>query len=192
VVVCGTSDDFDAQGGVQNIVTIRYEPDGAQVWQRLNRGGYAQAHGSDVAVDKGGQAYVTGYGFNENGFEDMVTLNYTPTGDLAWTRIYADPNGRSDRASAVAVDDGSNVFVAGDSWAGFDNYYDFTTIRYSIGDCIADINGSGAVDVDDLIAVILAWGACENPGNCPPDVDHSGTVDVDDLVAVVLAWGPCS
>ena len=26
--------------------------------------------------------------------------------------------------------------------------------------CPADTNGSGAVDVDDLIAVILAWGPC--------------------------------
>jgi hypothetical protein len=29
------------------------------------------------------------------------------------------------------VDGASNVFVAGDAWAGFANYYDFTTIRYS-------------------------------------------------------------
>jgi hypothetical protein len=28
------------------------------------------------------------------------------------------------------VDQASNVFVAGDSWAGFGNYYDITTIRY--------------------------------------------------------------
>lgn len=132
VVVCGTSDDFDPQnGGVTNIVTLRYEPDGTQVWQRLDRGGYAQALGRDVAVDRLGRAYVTGYGFNDNGMEDMVTLSYTPSGDRTWTRIYADPHGRSDRATAIAVDQASNVFVAGDAWAGFANYYDFTTIRYS-------------------------------------------------------------
>jgi hypothetical protein len=55
--------------------------------------------------------------------------------------------------------------------------------------CPADTDGSGAVDVDDLVAVILAWGPCVE---CPADIDDSGTVDVDDLVAVILGWGPCS
>jgi hypothetical protein len=60
-------------------------------------------------------------------------------------------------------------------------------------DCPADINDSGAVDVDDLVAVILTWGCTGPPGSggCPADVNASGVVDVDDLVAVILAWGPC-
>jgi hypothetical protein len=58
--------------------------------------------------------------------------------------------------------------------------------------CEADTNGSGEVDVDDLITVILAWGRCNPPpALCPGDVNGSGTVDVDDLIAVILAWGPC-
>jgi hypothetical protein len=48
------------------------------------------------------------------------------------------------------------------------------------------------VDVDDLIAVILAWGPCPAPPTpCPADVNNSGSVDVDDLIAVILGWGPC-
>ncbi len=57
--------------------------------------------------------------------------------------------------------------------------------------CPPDINNSGQVDVDDLIAVILSWGCTNPPGPCPADIDDSGTVDVDDLIAVILAWGPC-
>jgi hypothetical protein len=58
--------------------------------------------------------------------------------------------------------------------------------------CPADINNSGTVDVDDLIAVILGWGPCPSPpAACPADVNASGAVDVDDLIAVILAWGPC-
>jgi hypothetical protein len=53
--------------------------------------------------------------------------------------------------------------------------------------CPADTNGSGAVDVDDLIAVILDWG---NTGG-PADVNRDGIVDVDDLIEVILSWGPC-
>jgi hypothetical protein len=59
--------------------------------------------------------------------------------------------------------------------------------------CAADVNSSGAVDADDLLAVILGWGPCSQP--CPPacaaDVNHTCLIDVDDLVAVILAWGPC-
>ncbi len=59
-------------------------------------------------------------------------------------------------------------------------------------DCLADINISGAVDVDDLISVILAWGDCPAPpGSCLPDTNSSGVVDVDDLISVILQWGAC-
>jgi hypothetical protein len=54
----------------------------------------------------------------------------------------------------------------------------------------ADINGDGQVDVDDLIAVILAWGPCPAPlSSCPADADQSSAVDVDDLILVILNWG---
>ena len=55
--------------------------------------------------------------------------------------------------------------------------------------CIADVTGDSVVNVDDLIAVILAWGPCAR--SCPADVNGSGAVDVDDLVAVILAWDQC-
>ncbi|MHC5002256.1 MAG: FG-GAP-like repeat-containing protein [Planctomycetota bacterium] len=55
--------------------------------------------------------------------------------------------------------------------------------------CPADVTGDGVVDVDDLVAVILAWGACPAPPEgCPADLNGDGAVDVDDLVAVILGW----
>jgi hypothetical protein len=55
------------------------------------------------------------------------------------------------------------------------------------GGC-ADPNGDGVVDVDDLIAIIAAWGRTDGP---QADVDLDGTVNVDDLLIVLLQWGPC-
>jgi hypothetical protein len=53
-----------------------------------------------------------------------------------------------------------------------------------------DVDGNGEVNVDDLIAVILAWGDCwGGPPVCPGDIDGSGQVDVDDLLVVILYWG---
>src|SRR5262245_45096139 len=56
----------------------------------------------------------------------------------------------------------------------------------------ADINNSGNVDADDLTAVILGWGPCQNCPATPCRADVNGTcqVDSDDLTAVILAWGP--
>jgi hypothetical protein len=63
--------------------------------------------------------------------------------------------------------------------------------------CPADISpppgGNGWVNIDDLFAVINAWGQC--PGPCPPscraDIDHNCWVTIDDLFAVISAWGQC-
>jgi hypothetical protein len=53
--------------------------------------------------------------------------------------------------------------------------------------CPADVNGSGSVDIDDLLAVINLWGSFGGPA----DVNSSGTVDIDDLLTVINSWGPC-
>ena len=55
--------------------------------------------------------------------------------------------------------------------------------------CPADVAGcAGTVDVEDLLAVLGAWGPCNE---CPQDIDMSGAVDVSDVLAVIGAWGDC-
>ncbi|MHC5003383.1 MAG: multicopper oxidase domain-containing protein, partial [Planctomycetota bacterium] len=61
--------------------------------------------------------------------------------------------------------------------------------QFHVVDCPADTDGNGAVDVDDLVTVILGWGGDGSDDNA--DIDGSGLVDVDDLVEVILSWGPC-
>jgi len=127
VVVSGQSWDLPFN---TNIVTIRYAADGTELWQRLENGGYSQASGDDVGVDAQGNIYVTGYGFNYSFWEDIITLGYSPEGDLLWTQVYVGPDypEQSDYPQAIAVDDVGNVFVAAHSWG--DDSDDFTTIRY--------------------------------------------------------------
>jgi hypothetical protein len=55
--------------------------------------------------------------------------------------------------------------------------------------CPADVDDNGSVDVDDLVAVILGWGACNT---CAADINGDLQVNVDDLVAVILGWGTCA
>jgi hypothetical protein len=64
------------------------------------------------------------------------------------------------------------------------------TIRATVT-CPPDTDGDGTVGVDDLLAVVLAWGPCSPFVPCPADVDGNFEVDVDDLLAVITNWGPC-
>jgi len=66
-------------------------------------------------------------------------------------------------------------------------------------DCPADVApascGNGIVNVDDLLAVINAWGACSPTGGpCPdlaPQPIPNFAINVDDLLALINSWGSC-
>jgi hypothetical protein len=53
--------------------------------------------------------------------------------------------------------------------------------------CPGDVDGSGNVGVEDLLAVVDMWGQAGGDG----DVDEDGTVGVGDLLVIIDAWGAC-
>jgi hypothetical protein len=69
--------------------------------------------------------------------------------------------------------------------------------------CFEDIDKDGVVDIDDLLNVLMHWGACPSPpsgisGPYPPcfaDVDPhvcgNNVVNIDDLLQILLQWGGC-
>jgi hypothetical protein len=52
----------------------------------------------------------------------------------------------------------------------------------------ADIARDGEVNADDLMEVVLDWGACPCQYTCDSDVDDNNAVDTDDLIRVILDW----
>jgi hypothetical protein len=55
----------------------------------------------------------------------------------------------------------------------------------------ADLNGDGAIDVVDLLALLAQWGQCPDPPeSCGGDINDDGQVDVTDLLALLSAWQP--
>ncbi len=52
--------------------------------------------------------------------------------------------------------------------------------------CPSDLDGNGQTDVDDILAVIAAFGS-----GAGGDADGDGDTDVDDILAVVAGFGPC-
>ena len=59
-------------------------------------------------------------------------------------------------------------------------------------DCIVpcpwDLDGSGAVDITDFLALLAAWGT--DPGG-PPDFDGDGDVGITDFLELLEHWGKC-
>jgi hypothetical protein len=69
---------------------------------------------------------------------------------------------------------------------GLDNPRIFTETE----DLLGDLNDDGAVDVQDLLILLEAYGDCEEP--CPPaclgDINEDCTVDVIDLLTLLQNW----
>ena len=53
--------------------------------------------------------------------------------------------------------------------------------------CPGDLDGNGWVTVNDLLAVIDAFGS-NNPSG---DANGDGTVNTDDILVILSAWGSC-
>ena len=45
------------------------------------------------------------------------------------------------------------------------------------------------MNVGDLLAVIVGWGACASCDICHADFDGNCAVDADDLLSVITNWG---
>ncbi len=102
---------------------IKYSNAGVPLWTNI----YAFAHDDilgKIAVDSGGNAFVTGSSYGTNRYEEYATVAYSGAGVPLWTNRYGEPaNGCG--AYAVRADISGNVFVTGNNPRGF------LTIKYS-------------------------------------------------------------
>jgi hypothetical protein len=59
--------------------------------------------------------------------------------------------------------------------------------------CPGDIaSGDLMINIDDLLAVINAWGWTGPTGGHPADINASGEVNIDDMLAIINLWGTCN
>jgi hypothetical protein len=131
----------------------------------------------DLAVVNQDSNNVSVMGNLGNGLFGAAVLHATGVrpGEIAAT----DLDGDADMDLAVANRDSNNVSVL--------------INETCLPPIDADINNDGTVNIDDLLAVIGAWGACPAPpASCPGDIapagGGNGQVDIDDLLAVIALW----
>lgn len=120
-----------AAGGSSDFVTLKYSNSGTPLWTNRHNGpgnGYDAA--TALALDRGGNVYVSGYVRGAGGNYDFTTLKYSNAGTTLWTNRYNGLGNGDDGPQALAVDPSSNVVVTGYSPGAAGNL-DFVTIKYA-------------------------------------------------------------
>jgi uncharacterized delta-60 repeat protein len=159
VYVTGTS-----YGGTTNYdyATVKYGTGGNQIWAvRYNGPGNDDDGAQDLAVDNGGNVYVTGYSYDSNTNYDYATVKYDHNGNQLWTARYNGPGNSGDYAYALVVDNSGNVYVTGISFDD-NTANDYATVKYDSDGkqlWVARYNGTG--NGDDYVSSIFV----DNNGN---------------------------
>jgi hypothetical protein len=104
--------------------TIKYNASGEEQWVAEYHGGANADYPAAIALDKAGNAYVTGTSQTCPG-SDYLTLKYNSAGQEQWVARYYGPQEHLDAAKAIAVDDAGNVYVTGESFGSY------ATIKYN-------------------------------------------------------------
>lgn len=112
--------------GASDTFVAKLTTNGAWLWAR-HGGGRSDDYGYDIALDSGGNAYVTGtfhFGAQfgntivySRGGADVFVLKVSPTGYLRWVQT-AGNGGSNDYSYGIAVDSAGNSYSTGQVGAG--------------------------------------------------------------------------
>jgi uncharacterized delta-60 repeat protein len=133
----------------RDYTTIKYNPSGTEAWVAIYNGpdndfDVAQA----IAVDCGGNVYVTGKSAGANTNLDYLTIKYNSSGAEEWASRYDGGANAEDGATAIAIDNSGNIYVTGESMNSSSDF-DYATVKYNpsgIEEWVSSYNGPGNGD----------------------------------------------
>jgi hypothetical protein len=156
VYTTGHSEGYNGTVSWNSYTTIKYNTSGIQQWIANFTGetsGGKFPH--DIAVDKQGNVFVTGYAHRAASSFDFCTIKYNSSGIQQWLKYYDNPTHNEDQARKIAVDNTGNIYVSGFSDLCMFSCQIYTTLKYS---CNGDLvwiktygpGTSSGTDIGDL------------------------------------------
>lgn len=129
--------------GTQNnrgFLTIKFRPtDGEPLWKRTFA---LSEYGSDepfaLEIDYTRNIYVTGKAYIRSYYdgdgqyhqdEDVLTLKYSPTGELLWVATFGAPEGYEDVGKSISWDGSAGIYITGTAGGQY-GYRNWLTLRY--------------------------------------------------------------
>lgn len=110
--------------GPYDIVTIKFNPQGVQIWKKIyDSGGNDQP--TDIVMDRYNNVYVAGV----SGDESLV-LKYNPIGDTLWIRKYTESGFRFP-VTTIDIDNRNNVYIGGSKGNISNGTQNFYVIKYN-------------------------------------------------------------
>ena len=122
---------------------------------------------------------------NSNGTHDAIDIATGLARDCDHTGV---PDSCEYSAAIANADcDGDGVYDLCEIYIGTEQDVNNNGIADDC-ECLGDVDGNGAVNVRDLLAIIVAWG---DPSPNAADLDGDGVVGSGDLTLVLQGWGSC-
>lgn len=156
IIITGSSYGGPANGN--DILTIKYDPQGSQVWSyRFNGSGNNEDRPYGIIVDQQDNIVFTGTTFSSSSLSlDYITMMLSPGGIPLWTRLYNGSGSSEDRSYGIITDrTGTDIFITGASM-GLGSGFDFVTIGYDSGGTEIFNKRFNSADDNDDIAGSLA------------------------------------
>ena len=129
VYISGSTAD-QSTGGF-DYATLKYSSSGVALWTNIYpAGGYYNDRAKTLAVDTGGNVFVTGSSVGTAGDQDYATVKYSTEGIPLWTNRFNGAGNGADRLPVITTDAGGNAIVTGSS-TGIGNDLEYATLKYS-------------------------------------------------------------
>jgi len=129
IYVTGHSDFESPDSGTRQYATLKYAPDGRELWRSWHVG--PQNDGSrSLAVDASGSVYITSLAVSPFGGRDIAFIKYDALGTRILTARYSGAANADDLPSTLALGPNAEVYSAGVTSGASEGGADFALIKY--------------------------------------------------------------